>query len=98
MTSAVLIVPADALKAANALGAVMGWGPNNYTIRLSDNGKTVTHWACRIDLTDDQIVAVQDGAKEIGLTVDLSESLWGADHLAEAMATRGLSLVEDDPL
>lgn len=49
-TSAVLIIPAPYKAGANAVGEAMGWGPDNYTIPLSTDGETVTHWACRTDV------------------------------------------------
>ncbi len=50
MTSAVLIIPAPYKAGANAVGAAMGWGPDNYTVPLSSDGAAVTHWACRTDV------------------------------------------------
>lgn len=51
MTSAVFIVPADALDAANALGEFMGWGPCNYTVPLGPTPTgPVTHWGCRAEV------------------------------------------------
>lgn len=126
MTSALLIIPVPLRAAANAVGDAMGWGPENYTVPLSSDGETVTHYACRTDvqpsflaillsagydltragLTPEQIEAVQAaldampeppvipagvGAVLNALDIDLSETLWGADHARAAMATRGLS-------
>jgi hypothetical protein len=122
MTSAVLIIPTALRGAANAVGAAMGWGPENYTLALSNDGATVTHYACRTDveptflgtmiaagydmaragLTPDQIAAIPPmiegtvipaGVAIVlaALDIDLSETLWGADHMADALAWRGLS-------
>ncbi|ATI41946.1 hypothetical protein CBW24_07975 [Pacificitalea manganoxidans] len=44
--SAVLIIPADLLDKANALGAAMGHGPESYSVPLSD-GEGVTHFGAR---------------------------------------------------
>lgn len=125
MTSALLIIPAPLRVAANAVGGAMGWGPENYTVPLSSDGETVSHYACRTDvqpsflaillaagydltragLKPDQIAAVQttldamaeppvipDGAAMVlgALDIDLSETLWGADHARAAMDARGL--------
>lgn len=51
--SAVLIIPAEHLEPINSLGALMGWG-YNYRIALRgiDGDSTVTHYACRADVTD----------------------------------------------
>lgn len=52
MTSAVLIIPAALRAAANALGAAMGWGSDNYTVPLSASGEApATLWLCRTDVT-----------------------------------------------
>lgn len=51
MKSAFLIIPTNLKVAADKLGEAMGWGPENYTIQLSnDSGVTVTHYACRTDV------------------------------------------------
>lgn len=50
MHSAVLIIPAAMLAQANALGESMGWGPESYTVPLSTDGETVTHYGCRADV------------------------------------------------
>ena len=51
--SAILIIPAALRAAANAVGESMGWGPDNYTVPLSnDGGETVTHWAARTDVSE----------------------------------------------
>lgn len=42
--SAVLIVPADLLTEANALGAALGHGPESYTVPI---GYPVTHYGAR---------------------------------------------------
>lgn len=53
MTSAVLIVPAAVVAAAEAFGQSQGWGPDNFTVPLSaDGGATVTHYACRADAAE----------------------------------------------
>lgn len=43
--SAVLILPAAYREAGNALAEAIGWGPDNYSIALTDNGETITHYA-----------------------------------------------------
>lgn len=126
MTSAVLIIPAALRSAANALGAAMGWGPENYTVPLSASGEApATHWLCRTDVTLDfqatllaagydlaragldagQIAEVQAaldameappaippgaGAVIIALDMDLSDTLWGADHAEAVLTARGV--------
>lgn len=52
MTSAVLIVSDAAKAAGNALGESMGWGPNNYSVALSQTGTLpATHWGCRVEVS-----------------------------------------------
>ena len=129
MTSALLIIPAPLRAAANAVGEAMRWGPENYTVPLSSDGETITHYACRTDvympffvallaagydltlagMTPEQIEAVQaaldampaapvippQAAAVLGaLDIDLSDTLWGADHAAVAMDARGLARIE----
>lgn len=50
--SAVLIIPAALREAADAIGAAMGWGPCSYTVALTADGETVTHYAARADVSD----------------------------------------------
>jgi hypothetical protein len=50
--SAVLIIPAALKPAADAIGAAMGWGPCSYTVPLTADGETVTHYAARADVGD----------------------------------------------
>jgi len=63
MRSAVLIIPATMRDAANDLAAAMGWGDENYTIPLSGDGETVTHFAARADVGD-EFVAMLRGEVE----------------------------------
>ena len=45
MLSTVLILPAALRDTGNAVGEVMGWGPNNYSVALSATGNApATHW------------------------------------------------------
>lgn len=97
MTSAVLIIPAALRDAANAVGAAMGWGPDNYTMPLSSDNETITHYACRTDVGADFIAMLSSPPDIPGvatvlaaLIVDLSEDLWGADHANAAFAAAGL--------
>ena len=128
MTSALLIIPAALRIAANAVGEAMLWGPENYTVALSTNGATITHYACRTDvqpsflvillaagydltragLTPEQIAEVQaaldampdkpvippQAAAVLGaLDIDLSDTLWGAEHVMVALEKRGMVLL-----
>lgn len=43
MFSTVLIIPENLREEANTLGEAMGWGPDNYSVPLSD-GVGVTHY------------------------------------------------------
>lgn len=78
MYSTVLIIPAALLTKANALGAALGHGPESYTVPLSSDGETVTHYGAHAVTTDtfiDMIVAAGGGDlpaidwSEHGLTV-----------------------------
>jgi hypothetical protein len=82
MTSAVLILPAIAKGAGNALGEGMGWGPSNYDgIPLStDGGVTTTHWACRTDVELPFLVLL------VAAGYDLTQTGLGAEQIAAAEA------------
>ena len=98
MTSAVLIIPAALKSAADMVSAAMGWGPENYTLPLSnDGGVTLTHYACRTDVTPVFLQQIANPPPIPGvatvlsaLIVDLSETLWGGDHLEAALAANGM--------
>ena len=80
MTSAVLIIPAAMTGAANAVGAAMGWGPDNYTVALSNHGATVTHWACRTDVSAGFLVIL------LAAGYDLTRAGMGPDAIAGVRA------------
>lgn len=93
MTSAVLIAPASLVPAVDAATTALGWGPGNLSIPLAPDGiAPATHHACRADVKPDELAALE--AVE-GLTVHASADLWGADHLAAALAENGLAVVEN---
>lgn len=78
MYSTVLIIPAALLTKANALGAALGHGPESYTVPLSGDGETVTHYGAHAVTSDTfigLIVAAGGGDlpainwSEYGLTV-----------------------------
>ena len=98
MPSAILIIPAALKPAADAVGAAMNWGPENYTLHLSaDGGASLTHYGCRTDVTQGFLQLMADPPAIPGvatvlsaLIVDLSETLWGADHLAAALIAHAM--------
>lgn len=97
MTSAVLIIPAPYKSAANVVGEAMGWGPDNYTVPLSSNGTSITHYACRTDITQGFLDLLETPPDIPGvatvlaaLDVNLSDSLWGIDHMNEVLSQKGL--------
>lgn len=72
-TSALLIIPAALRPAANTVGAYMGWGPENYTIHLSSDGATLTHYGCRTDVTAEFMATLLAAGYDLtraGMTVD----------------------------
>jgi len=100
MFSAVLIIPSALLTEANAVGASMGWGPESYTIPLSDDGEAVTHWGLRADV-DEQFVRWITGVDPLpnpaaqpvvdALIADFSASEWGEVHLLRVLAENELA-------
>lgn len=68
MRSAVLIIPASMREAANGLAVAMGWGDENYTIPLSSDGETITHYAARADVGD-EFIAMARGEAELPAAV-----------------------------
>jgi hypothetical protein len=103
MQSAVLILPANLKTQGNTIGDAMGWGPESYTIPLSDNGADITHWGLRADV-DEQFVRWITGVDPLplpdantvleSLIYDFSEnSLWGRDHLEYVCALHNLTII-----
>ena len=97
MTSSVLIIPAALRDAANAVGMAMNGGPDNYTIPLSIDGVTVTHYGCRTGVSQEFITMLSSppnipGIAEVlaALIVDLSDTLAPWDHADAAFAAAGL--------
>ena len=102
MTSAVLIVPAAAKAAANAFGESMGWGADNYTVALSSDGQTVTHWGCRVDVTQGFLDLMADPPPEAApllavLIADFRETSDAAGHFADVVDANGLEKLEMVP-
>ena len=96
-TSAVLIIP-DAMKAAtNAVGEALGYGPDNYSIALSnDGGATLTHWASRTNVGEAFQAMLRDppplpGLAEVAAAMDAnySEEMSDLGHLLFVMAEKG---------
>jgi hypothetical protein len=98
MQSAILIIPVALLSQANAVGAAMAWGPESYTIPLSDDGSTVTHWGLRADV-DEQFARWITGLDPLpdpsaqpvvdALIADFSTSDWGEAHLLRVLEENG---------
>ena len=93
MRSAVLILPEDLKLQGDAIGEAMGWGPESYTIPLSDDQINITHYGLRADV-DDQFIRWITGIDTLpipdadivleSLIYDFSgteHSLWGREHL-----------------
>ena len=93
MQSAILILPADLKAQGNAVGEAMGWGPESYTIPLSNNSMDITHYGLRADVSDQFIRWITgvdalpiEGADVVlaSLIYDFSgaeHNLWGREHL-----------------
>jgi hypothetical protein len=104
MTSAVLIAPTALRLPANAIGEAMGWGPYSYTIPLSADWATVTHYGCRADVSPEfvaLITAAQAGELPPGLPpeaagiiaaliIDLSEELSDEAPLLAVLADHAM--------
>lgn len=105
MRSAVLILPADLKSQGNSVGDTMGWGPESYTIPISDNGYDITHWGLRADV-DDQFIRWITGVDPLplpeaqtvlaSLTYDFSgeiHCLWGREHLEYVCNQHNLTIL-----
>lgn len=105
MQSAILILPADLKSQGNAIGESMGWGPESYTIPLSNNGLDVTHYGLRADVSDQFIRWITgvdplpiQGADAVlaSLTYDFSgteHNFWGREHLEYVCGNYNLTIL-----
>jgi hypothetical protein len=101
MTSAVLIVPAADRDMANAFGESMGWGPNNYSVPLTTDGTTISHYGCRADVgqgfLDLMLNPPPEAESVLSVLVSDFRETDGYTHFHEVIAGLGLSLyVEED--
>lgn len=100
MTSAVLIVPAASLDAANALGELMGWGPCNYTVPLGPTPTgPVTHWGCRAEVQPGYFDLIANPPPEARpvlavLIADYRETDDPHQHAMDVLAAHNLFIVE----
>ena len=102
MTSAVIIVPATALAAGNALGEAMGWGPENFTVALSATGSSpATHYLCRAEVGPSFADLLADpppvAAAVLPLVmIDMRETDDPYAHAMDVLAAQGLQLVQQE--
>lgn len=61
MYSTVLIAPIALLAQAQAVAVAMGWGEGNYSVPLTDNGTSITHYGLRVDQDEAFRLAWLDG-------------------------------------
>lgn len=100
MTSAVLIVPAADRDMANAFGESMGWGPNNYSVPLTTDGTTISHYGCRADVGQTFLDLMADPPPEAApvmavLISDFQEAD-GYSHFHQVIAGLNMSIFETE--
>ena len=102
MTSAVMILPAAARDAGNALGASMGWGPSSYSVALSPTGSApATHYGCCAEVSAGFLALLASPPPEAApvlavLTIDTRETADPGAHWHDVLAAQGLVMVSDD--
>lgn len=87
MTSALLIIPVALRSAANAVGAAMGWGPENYTVPLSTDGETVSHYACRTDVTPEFLATLLAAGYDLTRAGMTTEEIADVQAVLDAMSS-----------
>jgi len=104
MLSCVLILPAILRDKGNALGGVMGWGPDNYSVALT-NTTDPTHYGLHAWVTQSFVDLIDAGTMPVGLDypqADFDEVMAAlissfranmTGHFDEVCAAHGLSLV-----
>lgn len=73
--SLTLIAPVAHRDAANAVAGAMGWGPDNYSIPLTDNGTDITHYALATCCDQQFVDWMAEPPAEAGDIGDLLEAL-----------------------
>ena len=73
--SLTLIAPVAYRDAANAVAEAMGWGPDNYSIPLTDNGTDITHYALATCCDQQFVDWMTEPPTEAGDIGDLLEAL-----------------------
>jgi len=107
MYSAVLILSASLKEKGDQIGSVMGWGPESYTIPLSSDLLTVTHYGLRTDVSKqfvDWILTKENlpDIPDLELVLDnliydfagIDHNLWGREHLDYVCSKYNLSFLE----
>lgn len=104
MQSLAMLIPADLLTEANAIGAAMGYGPESFTIPCGD-GETVTHYAGYLVHAEKFMVILAAAAQGIlpqsvtsemvapvlsALVTDVTESDDSVAHMESFLAAAGL--------
>ncbi|MEN6546020.1 MAG: hypothetical protein ABFE07_08275 [Armatimonadia bacterium] len=109
MLSCVLILPASLRGKGNALGAAMGWGPDNYSVPLTD-GAGVTHYGLHAWASPNFRDLIDAGAMPEGLDFPQADfdAVLGAlvssfredmdGHFSEVCAEQGLNPVTEEAL
>lgn len=100
MTSAVLIVPAADRDMANAFGESMGWGPNNYSVALTSDGTTISHYGCRADVgqtfLDLMANPPPEAAPVIAVLISDFQEADGYSHFHQVIAGLNMSIFETE--
>lgn len=107
MHSAVLILPVHLREQGDQVGEIMGWGPVSYTIPLSEDNMTITHYGLRADVSEQFMdwIVTQTNLPNIpnlstvldNLIYDFSgvdHNLWGRDHLDHVCTHNNLVIKE----
>jgi hypothetical protein len=110
MLSTVLILPANQVATGNAVAEAMGWGPSNYSITLSADGREpVTHYGLHTWATEGFRDMIETGyyppeLEQAGIdektftamTAVLVSSFWPdyTDHFATVIKESGLQQIE----
>lgn len=93
MLSVVLIIPADQKAAGDSFLEAAGWGPESYTIPLSNNSMSITHYALRADVEDYFKISEQAISELISDFSGIDHTLWGKEHLDYVCAKHALNIL-----
>jgi hypothetical protein len=106
MRSTVLIIPNNLVDFANQVAYAMGWGNNNYSVPLSSDGHSVTHYGLHAYTSEqfenwikkiEPLPLGMEYAQPIidNLIYSFRDDITDLDHFNEVLSENNLSMISE---